>query len=37
MDRERAKTDYMGGEPVDEEVLFEPDRPALASTYGHSA
>ena len=37
MDRERAKIDYMGGEPADEEVLFEPDSPALASTYGHSA
>ena len=36
MDRERAKTSYLGGEPADEDVLFEPDSPAPASTYGRA-
>jgi hypothetical protein len=35
MGPERAKIDYMGGEPADEEVLFEHESPAPASTYGH--
>jgi integrase len=34
MDRERAKIDYMGGEPDTDAVLFKPESPAAAEVYG---
>jgi hypothetical protein len=33
MDRERAKIDYMGGEPDEDGVLFEPSSPAAGEVY----
>jgi len=34
MDRERSKIDYMGGEPKQEEIVYEPSTPAAQATYG---
>lgn len=36
MDRERGKIDFMGGEPRQEETLFEPSTPAAQQTYGQN-
>jgi hypothetical protein len=33
MDRDRAKIDYMAGEPADEEILFSPESPAASELY----
>lgn len=35
-DRERSKIDYMGGEPKEEEIVYQPQSPAARATYGEN-